>query len=163
MLREDLYYRLGTVQMLIPALKDRVEDIPHLAKGILNETSKSTKKSISNSGFGALLDHDWPGNVRELKNALNRASLLSKSNTLKSSDFDFLTNLKSPKTSGEDHQLSLSDPPRQTASQPAMTEREWIADALQRNRFKRGPTADELGITTRTLYSKIKKYALYSP
>jgi|GEM_PF-2206207 len=163
LLREDLYYRLNTVQMYIPALKERVEDIPHLAKEILNETTKSNKKSISNSGFGALLDYDWTGNVRELKNAIKRANLLSSSNTLKSSDFNFLTEFIKPNRLKEIPQISLSEQQRTVASKPTMTEREWIADALQRNRFKRGPTADELGITTRTLYSKIKKYALYSP
>ncbi|OUR77587.1 hypothetical protein A9Q83_10645 [Alphaproteobacteria bacterium 46_93_T64] len=161
LLRKDLYYRLNAVQILIPALKDRAGDIPHLAKEILSGATKSKKKSISNSGFGALLDHDWPGNVRELKNAINRACLLGNSETLKPSDFSFLTDLT--KTLIEDQQPSFSEPVSQAAPQPAMTERDWIADALQRNKFKRGPTAEELGITTRTLYSKIKKYSLYSP
>ncbi len=105
------------------------------------------------------MEYHWPGNIRELKNVINRAHLMSHSNTLKSSSFDFLSDLPNKNSAGGDHPTSLNDNQPQR-SHPTMTEQEWIADALQKNHFKRGPTAAELGMTTRTLYNKIKKYGL---
>jgi len=161
-LRDDLYYRLNALEITIPSLADRSADIPALTKAMLTKNGEKKQKSISNSGFNALMEYSWPGNIRELKNALTRAALVSDSNTLKSSIFSFLPQIAHKKPEIIPLQEVGQDPQPQY-SKPAITEKEWIAEALQRNRFRRGETADELGITTRTLYSKIKKYGIYSP
>jgi DNA-binding NtrC family response regulator len=138
-------------------LVNRIEDLPSLAKKVLAGISGVSPKKISNAGLSILMEHNWPGNIRELKNVLSRACLLSQSKTLKSSDFDFLKEL-----SIADNQQDLAELiPEETYSANPLTEKEWITQALQRNRFKRGPTAEQLGMTTRTLYSKIKKYGIY--
>ncbi len=161
LIREDLYYRLNALHIPIPALVDRIEDIPSLAKKIIAEISGVAPKKISNAGLSMLMEHNWPGNIRELKNVLSRACLLSQSKTLKSADFDFLTELSQANNQQGSVEAAEQMPEEARAAYP-LTEQEWITQTLQRNRFKRGPTAVELGITTRTLYSKIKKYGIYS-
>jgi len=161
-LRDDLYYRLNALEIAIPSLADRSADIPALAKAMLKKKSEKKQKNISNSGLNALMEYSWPGNIRELKHTLTRAVLVSETSTLRSSDFSFL-----PQTAHKKAEIiptQEDDNDRQSHySRPVITEKEWIAEALQRNRFRRGETADELGITTRTLYSKIKKYGIFSP
>ncbi len=161
-LRDDLYYRLNALEIAIPSLADRSADIPALAKAMLKKKSEKKQKNISNSGLNALMEYSWPGNIRELKHTLTRAVLVSETSTLRSSDFSFLPQIAHKKA--EIIPTQEDDNDRQSHySRPVITEKEWIAEALQRNRFRRGETADELGITTRTLYSKIKKYGIFSP
>ncbi|EPJ54297.1 MAG: hypothetical protein OFPI_07360 [Osedax symbiont Rs2] len=160
---EELYYRLSALYISIPALNKRTEDIPFLAKKFIADMKNSQAQKISNSGLSALMEYDWPGNIREFKNALTRACLLSHSKTLKSSDFNFLKELLITNSIDEASVVSQKSLDKESLCSQPLTEKDWITETLQRNRFKRGPTATELGITTRTLYSKIKKYNIYSP
>jgi DNA-binding NtrC family response regulator len=105
--RQDLLYRINTIEIEIPSLRDRLEDIPLLANHFLKYYSEKYGKSISKISEGAMTrmhKHPWPGNIRELQHAIERAVILSNSNVLQPEDFNF-----TPSTSGreENSQLSL--------------------------------------------------------
>ncbi len=98
-----------------------------------------------------MLEHDWPGNVRELHHAVQRAVRRSGGATIDLKAINFLRRKPAcvPKTTADE-----------TPAGGAVSERDWIAEALARNGFRRAQTAEELGMTTRTLYNKIKKHGL---
>ncbi|MEP3332362.1 phosphoenolpyruvate hydrolase family protein [Sedimentitalea sp.] len=150
--RTDLLYRVAGHTIELPPLSTRAEDIPELAEHVGRCLQDGTRPKFSNAALRRLMEHSWPGNIRELGNALIRAFRASKGATIGQGAFDFLGQAPYPKPA-----------PAQTFSVTAsgiVSEREWIADALARNGFRRTQTAQELGITTRTLYNKIKKHGL---
>jgi len=84
-LREDLYYRINTIEIHVPPLRDRIEDIQHLAEYFLGELAEKYKRPvcrISKESYQRLFEHSWPGNVRELQHAIERAILLSKNEVI---------------------------------------------------------------------------------
>jgi DNA-binding NtrC family response regulator len=84
-LREDLYYRINTIEIRVPPLRERLEDIQHLAEHFLQEFARKYQRPvcrISEESYKRLFEHTWPGNVRELQHAVERAMLLSKSETI---------------------------------------------------------------------------------
>ena len=87
--REDLYYRINVVEVTIPPLRDRVEDIPALAKGFLAQAARRfglPERRLDQAGLEAMQAYDWPGNVRELRNRMERAAALSDTETLTLAD-----------------------------------------------------------------------------
>lgn len=159
--REDLYYRLAVIEIVVPPLRERLEDLPELCKTLLEEDFPAGGVRLANSAYSALLDHDWPGNVRELRNALLQAATASDQPLLRARDFGFLARRKlhAPMEAVDATVSATSAPPAEKADAP-LTERDWIAAALRRNRYRKAQTAAELGITPRTLYNKVKKYGL---
>lgn len=148
--RRDLYYRISGHEIILPPLRARVDDIPELAMHLGRQVSGEAPK-FSNAALRMMLEHDWPGNIRELAHAVRRAVRKSDGGVVDLRSIDFLRRKPTQRT-GHD-----------TASSPAaltMSERDWIAEALARNGFRRAQTATELGMTTRTLYNKIKKFGL---
>lgn len=146
--REDLFYRINTIMIEVPPLRDRVDDIPILASYFLRVHSEKYGKKgmkISTHGMEKLSGHDWPGNVRELQHAIEKAVILSDSQLLKPSDFDF-------NTSGRKF------------SQPELTleymEKKMIQDYLKRYENNMSIVSGKLGITRQTLYNKVRKYGL---
>jgi DNA-binding NtrC family response regulator len=90
--REDLFYRLNVVPIMLPPLRHRPEDIPLLCQFFINrfnETLGSSIKNISSAAMTAMMQHDWPGNIRELENAIERAIVLADGTTLELENFDF--------------------------------------------------------------------------
>ncbi|MEJ0029230.1 MAG: hypothetical protein WDO15_02140 [Bacteroidota bacterium] len=90
--RQDLLYRINTIEIEIPSLRDRMEDIPLLATHFLKQYSGKYSKSISKISEGAMArmhKHPWPGNIRELQHSLERAIILSNSSVLQPEDFNF--------------------------------------------------------------------------
>ncbi len=88
--REDLYYRLNVVEIHIPPLRERIEDIPELVDSFLEEFKEKYNKpelSLSKNALSVLTTYSWPGNVRELRNVIERATVLSRSNVIESDDF----------------------------------------------------------------------------
>ncbi|MBP5468082.1 MAG: sigma-54-dependent Fis family transcriptional regulator [Candidatus Riflebacteria bacterium] len=88
--REDLYYRLNVVEIHIPPLRERIEDIPEIVDSFLNEFKEKYNKqeiSISRNAMSVLTAYSWPGNVRELRNVIERATVLSRSNIIEADDF----------------------------------------------------------------------------
>jgi two-component system, NtrC family, response regulator HydG len=148
--RKDLYYRLRVVELTVPPLRERREDILPLAQVFLVDAARSMGRPAP--GLGAevadqLQRHDWPGNVRELRNAMERAVALSRGPRLELEDLpeDIRVALPAPALTGAVRTLEE-------------LEREYILAVLARNGGNRTRTAQELGIGATTLYRKLKSY-----
>lgn len=146
--REDLLYRINTIMIEVPPLRDRVDDIPILARHFLRDYSSRYGRGemkISIQGLEKLATHDWPGNVRELQHAIEKAVILSDSSLLKPSDFIF-----NPTPARSSHtEMTLEE-----------MERKFIAESLRRHNGNITATAGKLGITRQTLYNKMNLYGL---
>jgi DNA-binding NtrC family response regulator len=146
--REDLLYRINTIMIEVPPLRDRVDDIPILANYFLRVQSERYGKGalkISTHALEKLANHNWPGNVRELQHSIEKAVIMSDSPVLKPSDFVF-----SSTPGGVIHsEMTLEE-----------MEKKLILDSLKRHSNNMSVIADKLGITRQTLYNKIKKYDL---
>jgi DNA-binding NtrC family response regulator len=146
--REDLLYRINTILIEVPPLRDRVDDIPILANYFLRVHSERYGKTglkISTHAMEKLANHDWPGNVRELQHAVEKAVIMSDAPVLKPSDFVF-SNV--PRSSLH-HEFTLEE-----------MEKRMIADNLRRYSGNISMVSDKLGITRQTLYNKMKKFDL---
>lgn len=146
--REDLLYRINTIMIEVPPLRDRVDDIPILAGYFLrinNERYSKGPLKLSTSALEKLANHDWPGNVRELQHAIEKAVIMSEGNLLKPSDFVFASSQKNVPV----HDMTLEE-----------MEKKLITDCLRRYSNNLSTTASKLGITRQTLYNKISKYGL---
>lgn len=146
--REDLLYRLNTIRIEVPPLRERGEDIELLAGYFLRCFEKKYKKpplKISSQAIGKLLKYYWPGNIRELQHTIEKAVILSDSGTLKPDDFI----LKVPSKS--------TDTVFQTIEE---MEKQMIEAALDKHNGNFTAVANQLGITRQTLYNKIKRYDL---
>lgn len=147
--REDLLYRINTIQIEIPPLRERGDDILILADFFLKKYAwKYDKPSLKLNSHAQekLLKYQWPGNIRELEHSIEKAVILSENNILKPDDF-FLRPLSGVKT--ENDSLKLEE-----------MERRMITAALDKNPGNISAAAEELGITRQTLYNKIKKFGL---
>ncbi len=148
--RQDLLYRMNTVEIQIPALYERVEDIPMLANHFLNYYSKKYRKevlSISPEAATKLKKYAWPGNVRELQHALERAVIMADSPTLQESDFLF--SRKGNDSSPDPDTLKLDE-----------VERAAVTKAIQLHNGNISKAADELGLTRASLYRRMEKYGI---
>ncbi|HLN21330.1 MAG TPA: sigma-54 dependent transcriptional regulator [Bacteroidales bacterium] len=146
--REDLYYRINTIVIEVPPLRDRVDDIPILANHFLRiHSERYGKKGLkfNTHSLEKLSNHDWPGNVRELQHAVERAVIMSDTQLLKPSDFE-LTGKTRLSVTGE---ITLME-----------MEKRFISDCLKKYNSNLSLTASRLGITRQTLYNKMKKYNL---
>jgi len=150
--REDLYYRVNVVDIHLPSLKEREEDIPLLADHFLNKYRKELNKNIrgiDSEAMRALLAHEWKGEVRELENIIERAAIFCKS------DFISLSELPQsfrPKSDEQDFSFSgsLDDSVRKF-------ERDFILRALESNDNNKEKTADAMKVGLSTLYRKLKE------
>jgi DNA-binding NtrC family response regulator len=136
--REDLYYRLNTIELRVPPLAERIDDILPLAEHFL-ASSKDTPRRLSPDAGEALRRHAWPGNVRELKNALKRAVLLAQGDEISAAD------------------LGLPAP---AAAAPEQLDRETIEAALARADGVIAQAASELGLSRQTLYRRMEKLGI---
>jgi DNA-binding NtrC family response regulator len=152
--REDLYYRLAVVPVLIPPLRERKEDIPLLVDHFIKkycEQNRLEPKQVSAQIMKILIDYPWRGNVRELENVIERAVLMSPGSEIRMEAL-FLDQ------DAEDEEV---DPLRQmTHSATERVEREKIAVAMKKARGNRTQAARLLGISRATLYNKMKQYGL---
>jgi len=147
--REDLLYRINTIHIEIPPLRERKEDIAAIANHFLKVYCSKYRKpctSLSSASLNKLAGYHWPGNVRELQHTLEKAVILSDSSELSPGDFFFKA------TAAENNNLlegTIED-----------LEKKMIARGLQKNSHNLSAVAEQLGITRQTLYNKIKKYNL---
>lgn len=151
--RDDLYYRINVVKIILPPLLERKEDIPLLIDHIIDRFNRLRGKDISGVSeetLAILMHHDYPGNVRELENIIEHAFILCRSGLVKP---DHLPSCLIPKESG---QLPVR------ASLTAM-ERRFIYETLMSNNWNRLATARELGINKTTLWRKMKKLNISAP
>ena len=153
--REDLYYRLNVINVRIPPLRERLEDVPLLAQEFVDRLSHELGREvsgISDEALRLLMDHTWPGNVRELENAIERAIVSCKSGVLTADDLAFLR--PQPATGGGP---GLGLPSGLTLQE---IEKQYIEATLQRTRGNVKAAADALGIDRSTLYEKIRRYQI---
>lgn len=158
--REDLYYRLNVVPIRIPSLRERKEDIPPLVGHFLqlyNEENGRDVK-ISNEALDTLLIYDWPGNVRELENCIERMIVMAKNDLIMTEDVPITidTNLLN-------HQTDMSSVYGQARTLDhtiEFMEKEKIIEALKRAGYVQARAARQLGITSRQIGYKIKKYGI---
>lgn len=145
--REDLLYRINTIVIEVPPLRDRVDDIPILANHFLKTYCEKYNRSpmrLNTHALEKLSNHTWPGNVRELQHAIEKAVIMSDSAVLLPSDFEFRPAAsKSP----HHHELTLAE-----------MEAKYILDCLRRNGNNISVTASKLGITRQTLYNKMRRH-----
>ncbi|MBI1983932.1 MAG: sigma-54-dependent Fis family transcriptional regulator, partial [Acidobacteria bacterium] len=147
--REDLLFRLNTIEILLPPLHDRKEDIPLLALHFLRKYSQRYLKKISgfdDAAMRTLLDYSWPGNVRELDHAVERAALLAQGNLIRAGDLGLR---ESPDGAPRLDQMSLEE-----------VERVLIQKALARSGGNVSQAAQSLGLSRSGLYRRLQKYGL---
>jgi two-component system response regulator AtoC len=163
--REDLFYRLNVIELQLPALRNRPEDIPHLVGLFLDRIRQrggAAVQGIEPDAVRLLARYHFPGNIRELENIIERATLLTERDHLSVGDFAFLgiNDAHRPVAESRDGELSVDDAILSGAMTLADLEAVAIRRALLRNEGHRERTAVELGITRRTLLNKMKEYGV---
>lgn len=148
--REDLLYRINTIQIHLPPLRERIDDLSILANhflSIFREKYKKLKLEFKKSTLTKLAKHEWPGNIRELQHTIEKAVIMTSDAFVKPEDLMFQTSENSGKDEAKLFNL-------------AVHEKKLIEKALNKFEWNMSKTANELGINRSTLYDKIKKYEL---
>ena len=149
--REDLYYRLNVMPLYLPPLRERMEDIPEIARFLVEKVSKQQGRqlSLTDAALRILMHHDWPGNVRELENCLERASVMTEGNTI-DRDAILLTGIdeKISASRGAVQELNLDD--------PNLDEREKVIAALEQAGWVQAKAARLLDMTPRQIAYRIQ-------
>ncbi|MDR2861898.1 MAG: sigma-54 dependent transcriptional regulator [Syntrophobacterales bacterium] len=159
-LRQDLYYRLNVIPLVVPPLRDRKEDIPLLVKQFLKDFSHregEPTKSITDNAVALLMEHDWPGNVRELKNFTERLVIMTPG--MKITEHDI------PEVGKEIHHDVSEDAAKTVHSYRAAKmefEKSFIIRKLQEFEGNVSKTAEAIGLERSNLHRKIKSYGLDS-
>ncbi len=157
--REDLFYRLSVLNMVIPPMRERKEDIPLLASQFLKEFSKKMEKRVSavdRDVMSLFLKYHWPGNVRELRNVIEAAVVMARDDHLTRNDL-ILTDFQRPM----EEKLQVGAPSQRTVLREH--ERELIIDALKKCNWVQKDAAELLGISGRVINYKIKKLGITIP
>jgi two-component system response regulator AtoC len=149
--RDDLYYRVNAIAVELPPLRDRAVDIPLLARQFLKQFGRGAALTIANDALELLQKYPWPGNVRELKNVMERAALLAQGPQIRAADLP----LQLPGV----HPTPVSSP---TISLEEL-ERRHIETVLHNTNWHQGKAATALGISSKTLYRKIREYNFRRP
>lgn len=148
--RQDLLYRINTVEIHVPPLSDRVEDIPLLAEHYLNHYARKYHKTVTTiapEAMDKLKRYAWPGNIRELQHAIERAVIMTDSSSLQETDFLFSRSLT--RNASSSSTLNLDE-----------VEKAAISKALQMHSGNISKAAEELGLTRASLYRRMEKYGL---
>jgi DNA-binding NtrC family response regulator len=154
--RQDLFYRVNVINIELPSLRERITDIPLLAKHFLEQICQETGKKLqgfTDEALIALQRHRWPGNVRELQNIVERAVLLGKGDKISVEDLPLNLAAIAP--------VGATPTPGRTLKQALEApERQIILEVLESNNWNRHATAETLGINRTTLYKKMKRLGL---
>ena len=149
--REDLFYRLNVVEIEIPPLRMRIEDIPLLVKHFVSKSARAQntgEKPVSNDALSALIGYAWPGNIRELENVIERAVVLS-GDEIDIQSLPAKVRMGSQKVSKTRKSPTLND-----------IERDYVIEVLQDVGGDKTEAANILGIDLSTLYRKLKRYSI---
>ncbi|MFN3535719.1 MAG: helix-turn-helix domain-containing protein, partial [Desulfatiglandales bacterium] len=153
--REDLYFRLKVVQIKIPPLRERIEDIPELTSYFIKKINRELKLHIWKMEKGVLellMAYSWPGNVRELENTLVEAMVRARGEMITKDTVRGLLGQQREHTAD-----------KRGLSKLELVEREHILEILKNVSFNRKKASEILGISLPTLRSKIKKYGIKGP
>ena len=156
--REDLYYRLSTFPIALPALRDRTEDIPLLAVALLARVAPQRRMALSAGALAVLQRHRFPGNVRELRNVLERAALLADGTTIDPVHVERALGTDAPASGPRASGADASEGPSVRASDASLrsVERAALQAQLKAHRGSRAELARKLGISERSLYRKLR-------
>ena len=152
-LREDLYFRINTIQLRVPPLRERTEDIPLLCDWFVEKFARRHQKSVrgvSAAAYHLLIRSRWPGNVRELENAMERAVLVTRTSELQPGDLP-----DSIRAGGADDAFVI--PPHRTLAE---IERMAIVQTLERTNWNKQEAAQILGLYRPTLYNKMRRHGI---
>jgi DNA-binding NtrC family response regulator len=155
--RPDLYFRIATVVLEIPPLRERAEDIPVLAEGMLSTIAAELPREplrLSSEAVRRLVEYPWPGNIRELKNVLERAALLAKGPEIRPEELGFEASAARPPSPA----IGLPSGPGDKKLVHA--EKEAIRRALVAEGGRVNRAAVSLGISRSALYEKIRRYGI---
>jgi DNA-binding NtrC family response regulator len=151
--RDDLYYRINVVNLDLPPLRERKDDIPLLVSHFLKEYNRRRKRSVgavSEAAMRLLLDYSWPGNIRELENVIERAVILCDGKTIEPWDFPFTNaRARSAEAAAGTAEGTLED-----------VEKAHIIRVLKQLGGHRSRAAEALGVDRKTLRAKIKRYGI---
>ena len=149
--RDDLLYRINTIEIKLPPLRERAVDIPLIARQFLRQFGKAQPPTLTVDALDVLTRYPWPGNARELRNVIERVVLLAHGPLIRASDLP----LQTPGAGAP------------TASSPAVSlaelERRHIESVLHNTNWHQGRAASALGISSKTLYRKIREYGFERP
>jgi two-component system response regulator PilR (NtrC family) len=176
--RQDLYYRLNVIELGLPPLRERKDDIGLLAAAVLQRLSGATQMRLSPPALQALCEHSFPGNVRELENILERALAFASGDTIDAQDLALkpvaassaaaLAPLRSEPAAAEPEPPVINSQPvtgtPMSSSLPEQldkVERRLIQDALTRTRYNRTQAADLLGLTLRQLRYRMQRLQIH--
>ena len=151
--REDLLYRLNVITIELPSLRQRKQDIPLLVSSFLTSKMKTkVNKTISSKAMDVLMSYDWPGNIRELENVIERAAILCHDNIIEPRDLS-LSGAAVAQSGSADHVIGTAVPMKEI-------ERLHIEGVLKSFRGNKTETATVLGISLKTLYTKIQQFQI---
>jgi DNA-binding NtrC family response regulator len=160
--REDLYYRLKVVEVELPPLRDRSEDVPALAQRFLEQVTERLgleKRQLAEAALAALMRHAWPGNVRELRNVIEQAAVLASGPVIDAPDLNLGGPGVAPRTAFEADlgELAFSDAKRRVIEQ---FERDFLLRALRKNGGNISRAAESVGMVRQSLQQKIRELGL---
>ena len=154
--RGDLYYRLRVVEIVVPPLRDRLEDLPQLVDRFTEQLGvrlgRETKR-LSGPAMARLARHAWPGNVRELRNVVEQAAVLASGECIEEADLRLGGGTPATAIAESAHGLPFSEAKRRSVEE---FERAFIADALQRHGGNISQTAEAIGIARQSLQQKMR-------
>jgi two-component system response regulator AtoC len=150
--RDDLYYRVNAIGIELPPLRDRAVDIPLIARQFLRQFGKNNPPTLSTDAFELLTRYPWPGNVRELRNVIERAVLLAQGPQIRASELPLQLPGAAAPGSPSSPTVSLAE-----------LERRHIESVLHNTNWHQGKAASALGISSKTLYRKIREYNFKRP
>jgi len=158
--REDLYYRINVIELKVPSLRARKEDIPLLTEYFLNRFTKEAnlfeKPSFSSEAMKALTQYDFPGNVRELENILERSMALAEEDMIQLSDLQLPQVIQGHVEAATEKPAKASQPGASLADQ----EKNSIVEALESTRWNKTAAAKKLGLTLRQLRYRLNKLGI---
>ncbi len=143
--REDLYYRLNVVELRVPSLAERADDVLPLAQHFLERHASDASLELAGDTLDALLDHDWPGNVRELENRIQRATVVAAGQMIQVADLGI----------GDSDRCA-----RAPLDDDAVAERDRLLESLDHHRGVVARAAEELGISRQALYRKMVRLGI---
>ncbi len=159
--REDLLFRLNTVEINLPALKERREDIAAIASHYANFYARKYRKpsrQLSEQALQAACNYDWPGNIRALRHAIERAVILAEGDLLEAADLQLENTEALAFDDASSHAVSTDD--QQADFNLERLEKNAIRAALQRHAYNISHSAKELGLTRAALYRRMEKHGL---
>ena len=163
--REDLYYRLNVFPIVLPPLKDRLEDLPRLVEHFVAKFARTTGKPVRGfdaTALAAMQQYSWPGNVRELENVIERAIIVCRGAEVTAADLDFGRRAQAPVTAVPAPVAASGSGPAGRPLQARLHDQEKaeIVQAIERNQGNIAGAARALGINRSTLYYRLRKHGL---